>query len=115
MQIFNLLALKEASYVERLTRITILLAKATILFIPVSLMSTYFSINLNGVGGYSPSTYWTAFGVVFALSLVGLIGFGYISGSMEGAPVYKSVSRKVIDTSRGIARRLRKAATEKTL
>merc|ERR1711933_463585 len=40
---FNLIAMKESVDMERLTRVTLLLTKATILFLPVSLMSAYFS------------------------------------------------------------------------
>ncbi|KAJ5549581.1 hypothetical protein N7513_006815 [Penicillium frequentans] len=48
---FNLIALKDSQAVEKLTRITILLAKATMLFLPVSLMTAYFSTELQGVKG----------------------------------------------------------------
>ncbi|PIG83512.1 ankyrin repeat-containing protein [Aspergillus arachidicola] len=48
---FNLIALKDSQAVEKLTRITILLAKVTILFLPVSLMTAYFSTELKNVKG----------------------------------------------------------------
>ncbi|KAJ5975821.1 hypothetical protein N7481_009528 [Penicillium waksmanii] len=41
----------DSQAVEKLTRITILLAKATIMFLPVSLMTAYFSTELKGVKG----------------------------------------------------------------
>lgn len=97
-QNFNLIALKESSYVERLTRITILLAKVTILFLPVSLMSAYFAIPLAEVGEeYTVATYWVTFAVVFALSLVLLVVFGKLSGTQEGKPIYRSLTRAAYD------------------
>ena len=44
MMNFNLIAIKESYSVERLTWVTLLLAKITILFTPVTLMTGYFSI-----------------------------------------------------------------------
>jgi heme/copper-type cytochrome/quinol oxidase subunit 2 len=48
-QNLNLVALKESQAVEKLTRTTILLAKVTILFLPVSLMTGYFSMQLTEI------------------------------------------------------------------
>ena len=97
LQNFNLITMKESSYVESLTRITILLAKVTILFIPVSLMSTYFAVPLStrdGTGvSYSVVTYWSSFTVLFVLSMIGLIVFGQLSGTQEGRPIYQSLTR----------------------
>ncbi|KAK1915647.1 hypothetical protein P3342_003457 [Pyrenophora teres f. teres] len=44
MMNFNLIAIKESNSVERLTWVTLLLAKITILFTPVTLLTGYFSI-----------------------------------------------------------------------
>jgi hypothetical protein len=92
-----LIALRESSYVERLTRITILLAKVTILFIPVSLMSTYFSVPIDGFNvsgeGYSLAAYWVSFAVIFFISLIVLVVFGQVSGTQEGKPVYQSLTK----------------------
>lgn len=90
-QNFNLIALKEAQAVERLTRITILLAKVTILFLPVSILTAYFSIQ-QITQGYTKATYWTAFAVLMTLSFVFLAAFGKLSGTVEGRPVYRSMS-----------------------
>ena len=67
-QNFNLIALKDSKAVEKLTRITILLAKVTILFLPVSLMTGYFSTELAQVKGvYTVNEYWVSFGVIMFL------------------------------------------------
>ncbi|KAL4976317.1 hypothetical protein BDW66DRAFT_135164 [Aspergillus desertorum] len=91
---FNLIALKDSQAVEKLTRITILLAKVTILFLPVSLMTGYFSTELAGVKGvYTKVQYWVAFAVIMILSIALLVLFGWISDTVEGKPIYRSLFR----------------------
>ncbi|GFF46993.1 hypothetical protein IFM51744_06463 [Aspergillus udagawae] len=98
---FNLIALKDSQAVEKLTRITILLAKITILFLPVSLMTAYFSTELRGVKGvYTQAEYWISFAVIMVLSLLVLVLFGYASGTIEGRPIYQSLSRTFISSSK---------------
>lgn len=83
---------------ERLTRTTILLAKATILFLPVSLMTAYFSIQLPEVSKvYSLKTYWLCFLVVTILSIGFLFIFGITTHTVEGKTIYKSITRMVLD------------------
>lgn len=89
---------------ERLTRITILLAKVTILFLPVSLMTGYFSVQIKDLDGvYSWKTYWACFGVIMVLSILLLFFFGKASDTLEGAPVYKSVTRTSLDLFRRVS------------
>jgi Mg2+ and Co2+ transporter CorA len=89
-----LIALKDSQAVEKLTRITILLAKVTILFLPVSLMTGYFSTELAGVKGvYTQVQYWVAFAVIMVLSIILLVLFGWISDTVEGKPIYRSMFR----------------------
>lgn len=93
---FNLITLKESQAVERLTRITILLAKVTILFMPVSLMTGYFSTQIEDLQGiYTAKTYWICFAVIMTLSFLVLVSFGYYSGTVEGKPVYRSLTQTV--------------------
>lgn len=93
-QNFNLIALKDSKAVEKLTRITILLAKVTILFLPVSLMTGYFSTELAQVKGvYTVNEYWVSFGVIMFLSIVLLVVFGVASDTVEGKTIYQSLSR----------------------
>ncbi|CAF9940867.1 MAG: hypothetical protein ALECFALPRED_008890, partial [Alectoria fallacina] len=99
---FNLITLKESQAVERLTRITILLAKVTILFMPVSLMTAYFSTQLSDLTNlYTIKTYWICFAVIMSLSLVGLVFFGLASGTLEGKPIYRSLTQTMVDAGRG--------------
>ncbi|CAG8907786.1 unnamed protein product [Penicillium egyptiacum] len=98
---FNLIALKDSQAVEKLTRITILLAKATILFLPVSLMSAYFSTELIGVkNGYTKTDYWVSFAVIFVASVLLLTVFGYASDTVEGKTIYRSMIRTFFRNSR---------------
>ena len=86
---------------EKLTRITILLAKVTILFMPVSLMTAYFSVQIDDLQGvYTSKTYWICFAVIMTLSLIFLVIFGMLSDTLEGTPVYKSVARASFESSR---------------
>ncbi|KAE8413288.1 ADP-ribosylation factor [Aspergillus pseudocaelatus] len=98
---FNLIALKDSQAVEKLTRITILLAKVTILFLPVSLMTGYFSTELQNVKGvYTINQYWVSFGVIMFLSIVLLTLFGYLSDTVEGKTIYQSLSRTFVRSSK---------------
>ncbi|KAE8375228.1 ADP-ribosylation factor [Aspergillus bertholletiae] len=98
---FNLIALKDSQAVEKLTRITILLAKVTILFLPVSLMTGYFSTELQNVKGvYTINQYWVSFGVIMFLSIVLLTLFGYLSDTVEGKTIYQSLSRSFVRSSK---------------
>lgn len=92
LQNFNLLTLKESLDVERLTRITLLLTKATFLFLPVSFMTSYFGIALIDQS-YSVVEYWSAFSVILLISMGALFVFGLISGSAETTAMVNLVSR----------------------
>ncbi|EXJ78253.1 hypothetical protein A1O3_09414 [Capronia epimyces CBS 606.96] len=105
---FNLVALKESQAVERLTRTTILLAKATILFLPVSLMTAYFSIQLPAIAElYSLRTYWLTFLVVAVLSMAFLLVFGVTTHTVEGKTIYRSVTRMLWDKGKSKSKRER--------
>jgi Mg2+ and Co2+ transporter CorA len=90
--------LKEAHAVEKLTRITVLLAKATIMFLPVSLMTGYYSTQLADLQGiYTARTYWLSFLVTAVLTFLFLLAFGFMSDSVEGKVVYRSLTRTLWD------------------
>jgi len=109
---FNLIALKEAQAVEKLTRITILLAKATILFLPVSLMTGYFSVQIQDIQGvYTIKTYWLCFLVISVLTLILLVCFGKASNTLEGETIYRSVGRTYIDGIKARVQGIRKTKT----
>ena len=93
---------------ERLTRVTLLLAKVTILFMPVSLMTGYFSTQLENVTFTLPA-YWIAFAVLFGVSVLALVLFGFYTGTMEGKMLHRPLSKRVVDSWEG----RRKAKKEK--
>ncbi|EON61382.1 hypothetical protein W97_00596 [Coniosporium apollinis CBS 100218] len=112
MMNFNLIAIKESYSVERLTRITLLLAKVTILFMPVSLMTGYFSTELENVT-FSLKSYWIWFAVILSVSIFALIAFGFFSGTMEGKMLYRPIGRRIVDSWRTVKeRRSRKMVAE---
>jgi hypothetical protein len=94
MMNFNLIAIKESYSVERLTRITLLLAKVTMLFMPVSLMTAYFSCQLTDVE-FTVGNYWSWFGGILSASIAGLVGFSVLSGTMEGKVYYRPLWKRV--------------------
>lgn len=83
--------LKESQAVEKLTRITVLLAKVTILFLPISLVCAYFSMQMTQ--GSSLKAFWFSFLVVAVLTGVFLFGFGFLSDRYQGKVVYQSLTR----------------------
>jgi hypothetical protein len=89
---FQLIAIKESLDVERLTRLGLLLTKATILFLPVSLTTAYFSVPLAGME-YHANQFWISFAVVLFMSGVTLFTFGLFSGTVQTLTVFKTVWR----------------------
>ncbi|KAK1066646.1 hypothetical protein LTR74_007016 [Friedmanniomyces endolithicus] len=87
---FNLLTLRDTLAMEKLTKVALLITKATLLFLPVSLMSAYFGLSLGG-GGYTIAEYWVSFAVVLVCSWVGLVGFGVVSGSAQTVDFFRGL------------------------
>lgn len=102
MMNFNLIAIKESLSVERLTWVTLLLAKITILFTPVTLMTGYFSIQFNDLE-FGFRSYWWTFGIIFGVSLALLFLFSFMSGTFEGKIITRSWSRIVHSLSTCLA------------
>ncbi|PGH17206.1 hypothetical protein AJ79_01344 [Helicocarpus griseus UAMH5409] len=99
--VFNLIAVKDSQAVERLTRTTILLAKATILFLPVSLMTGYFSTEIKELEGvYTVKQYWIAFAVLLVLSALVLMLYGWATDTIEGKTIYVSFAKSFYRASR---------------
>jgi Mg2+ and Co2+ transporter CorA len=99
MMNFNLIAIKESYSVERLTWVTLLLAKITILFTPVTLMTGYFSIQFKDIM-FEMDSYWRSFAYIFVASLALLVAFSWMSGTFESKIVTSSWTRKVYDGGR---------------
>ena len=110
VQNFNLIAIKQSSAVDRLTRITILLAKVSILFMPVSLMTAYFTVQ---IATYTAVQYWVSFAVIFFSSFLFLVVFGQLSGTQETKPIYRSFTRTFYDASKKYLRSKSETGTQK--
>ena len=66
---------------------------------PVTLMTGYFSIQFAGMA-FTVKSYWWAFAVVMAVSLLATFIFSVFSGTFEGKIVTRTWSRVVYDVSR---------------
>jgi len=86
VQNFQLIAIRQSRDVDKLTRVSLFITKATVLFLPVSLMTSYFGTNLM-VTNYLVSTYWFSFIGILLGSYLVLLGFGVVSGDMESWPL----------------------------
>lgn len=96
-QNYNLIALKQAQTVERLTRTTVLLAKVTIIFLPISVATSYFSMQIKGIESMSTETYWLTFLVVTVVTIIFLVGFEWLSARNMGNLVYTGLTRRLLD------------------
>jgi hypothetical protein len=84
-----------------LTRITILLAKVTIVFLPVSLLTAYFSTQIPELQTtFSARAYWISFAVVSFLSIILLTLFSYASDTIEGKTIYRTLFRTFLRSSK---------------
>ncbi|KAF8867211.1 hypothetical protein BDZ45DRAFT_710207 [Acephala macrosclerotiorum] len=73
---FNIIAQKDSESTARLTRAATLLAKLSVLFLPVGLMTSYFSIQISDLQGvYTSKDYWYAFAVIMTFSFLALFFF----------------------------------------
>lgn len=96
-QNYNLISLREAQTVERLTRTTILLAKVTILFLPVSLATSYFSMQLKDIESIPVQTYWFTFLAVVLVTVTFLVVFEVLSAKYTGLLIYKGFARMALE------------------
>lgn len=89
---FNLIAMKEAQAVERLTRVAIFLTKFTFLFLPLTLITGYFSMQLNNTAGkYGERDFWGASGVFVGIMILILYTVGRSTETLETGIMWKSV------------------------
>lgn len=77
---------------------TVLLAKVTILFLPVSLTTAFFSMQFDQINSlYSLKTYWLTYWLSFlAVSLLTILflgGFEWLSSRYKGSPVFTGLAR----------------------
>ncbi|KAK2001744.1 ADP-ribosylation factor [Colletotrichum falcatum] len=86
---FSLTAQKDSQATARLSRSATLLAKLSVFFLPITFMTSYFSLEIPDlVEHYTPKTYWICFAVIAGLSFISLFFFGRmleaVSDTLEG-------------------------------
>jgi len=75
-QHFNLTQQRDSSATARLTRSATLLAKLSVFFLPISFLTSYFSIQVQDLYSHFKGTdYWYSFAVIASLSFVSLFFF----------------------------------------
>ncbi|EPS45705.1 hypothetical protein H072_307 [Dactylellina haptotyla CBS 200.50] len=96
---FNRLNFREVQAVEKLSLLSITLVKFTIIFLPLSLIMAYFSMDVEGISGhYKAVHFWGAAGVAVFLTTTFLLCVGKINKIMLGtkkAKQNRSVIREV--------------------
>ncbi|CCX12232.1 Similar to hypothetical protein [Tuber melanosporum Mel28]; acc. no. XP_002839811 [Pyronema omphalodes CBS 100304] len=91
---FNLISLKQSTTVELLTRVTIWFAGFTFVFLPLTLVTGYFSMQIRSMDGkYSEKTFWGAGGVAVTITFLILYTVGKSTGTMEFDAVWRSVKK----------------------
>ncbi|KAK1964556.1 ADP-ribosylation factor [Colletotrichum sublineola] len=94
---FSLTTQKDSQATARLSRSATLLAKLSVFFLPITFMTSYFSLEIPDlVEHYTPKTYWICFAVIAGLSFISLFFFSHmlevVSDTLEGWADF--VSRK---------------------
>ncbi|GKT39947.1 uncharacterized protein ColSpa_00128 [Colletotrichum spaethianum] len=94
---FSLTAQKDSQATARLSRSATLLAKLSVFFLPITFMTSYFSVEIPDlVEHYTPKMYWICFAVIAGLSFISLFFFSrmleIVSDTLEDWA--DSVSRK---------------------
>lgn len=73
---FNLMSQKDSQATSKLNRSASLLAKLSVFFLPISFMTSYFSIQVPDLtNNYTGTTYWVSFAVVATMSFMSLFFF----------------------------------------
>lgn len=73
---FNLMSQKDSQATSKLNRSASLLAKLSVFFLPISFMTSYFSIQIPELtNNYTGTTYWVSFAVVATMSFLSLFFF----------------------------------------
>lgn len=89
VQYFSLTAQKDSQATARLSRSATLLAKLSVFFLPITFMTSYFSVEIPDlVEHYTPKMYWICFAIIAGLSFISLFFFGRmletVSDTLEG-------------------------------
>jgi flagellar biosynthesis protein FliP len=108
LQYFQITNQKDSRATAKLTRNANLLTKFGVIFLPVTLMTSYFSVQIPDLtDNYTGTTYWASFGVVLGISLILLLFFGKLLASLSNAldhysdQVWKRIKLKLMKKKQG--------------
>ncbi|EWC44147.1 hypothetical protein DRE_06972 [Drechslerella stenobrocha 248] len=92
---YNRLNFRETKAVEKLSLLSVALAKVTIVFLPISIVMGYFGMEeVEGISGmYDYKNFWAAAGVALALTVVFLWLVGGLGSSFDRVVGWKAVKR----------------------
>ncbi|KAF3913017.1 hypothetical protein ABW21_db0202540 [Orbilia brochopaga] len=104
---YNRLNFRETKAVEKLSLLSVALAKVTIIFLPISIVMAYFGMNdVKGISGaYNYKNFWTAAGVALALTFIFLWLIGGLGSTFERVRGLKVVKKMWKGKKRNIRRR----------
>lgn len=109
---FNLMSQNDSQATSKLNRSASLLAKLSVFFLPISFMTSYFSIQIPDLtDGNTGATYWVSFAVIATLSFMSLFFFGFFSRMLM--LVSDVLDEKVHDAHRLMMRGVQKAFTRR--
>lgn len=106
---FNLLAQKDSQATAKLNHSASLLAKLSVFFLPISFMTSYFSVEIPDLSDHFTGTmYWVAFAVIATLSFLSLFFF-----SRFLMVVSDVLEQKVHAAQRAVAKKLYRSVAKK--
>ncbi|KAK6355658.1 hypothetical protein TWF718_000050 [Orbilia javanica] len=95
---FNRLNFREVQAVEKLSLLSITLVKFTIVFLPLSLIMAYFSMDVEGITGhYTAAHFWGAAGVAVFLTSAFLLCVGKLNKIMLGTKKARRNRKRSMD------------------
>lgn len=104
---FNLMSQNDSQATSKLNRSASLLAKLSVFFLPISFMTSYFSIQIPDLtDGYTGTTYWVAFAVIATLSFMSLFFFSRLLMVVSDV-----LDEKVHDAQRSMGRGVQRLFT----
>jgi hypothetical protein len=108
---FNINAQKDSEATARLTRAATLLAKLSVLFLPISFLTSYFSTQINDLQHtFTAKNYWYSFAVIMTGSFFALFFFSrllmYVTETLDAWT--KNLTQKVSQYFASVFTRKRK-------
>ncbi|KAK6358925.1 hypothetical protein TWF696_000099 [Orbilia brochopaga] len=105
---YNRLNFRETKAVEKLSLLSVALAKVTIVFLPISIVMAYFGMeDVAGISGiYDYKNFWTAVSVALALTFIFLWLIGGLGSTFERIRGLKAVRKVWKGKRRHIRRRI---------